>query len=201
MKILLTAFDPFGGEHINPAEEAVKLVKSPESVELYKLTVPTVFGKAENAVIAEIDRIHPEAVIMIGQAGGRSGITPERVAINVDEAKIADNEGNMPSCQPIALDAPAAYFSTLPIHAIVEALNDNGVASSISNTAGTFVCNHLMYSVLHYAAHHYPNMCAGFVHVPYLPTQTAGKSENIPSMPLETIVRGIEIILETAKDK
>lgn len=195
MKILLTAFDPFGGESINPAEEAVKLATSPEGVELYKLTVPTVFGKAEKTVIAEIERVHPDAVIMIGQAGGRSGITPERVAINVDEAKIADNEGNIPASQPIISDAPAAYFSTLPIHAITEVLNKGGITSSISNTAGTFVCNHLMYSVLHYAAQRYPKMRAGFVHVPYLPTQTAGKSEGTPSMPLETIVRGLEIIL------
>ena len=197
MKILLTAFDPFGGESINPAEEAVKLVKSREGVELYKLTVPTVFGKAEKAVIAEIERIRPDAVVMIGQAGGRSGITPERVAINVDEAKIADNEGNVPACQPIVKDAPAAYFSTLPIHSIVEALNKNGITSSISNTAGTFVCNHLMYSVLNYASQKCPGIRAGFVHVPYLPMKTVGKSENTPSMPLETIVRGIEIILET----
>lgn len=201
MKILLTAFDPFGGESINPAQEAVKLVKSPDGVELYKLTVPTAFGKAAKAVTDAVERIHPDAVISIGQAGGRVGITPERVAINVDDARIADNEGNMPKNVPIFADGPAAYFSTLPIYELTDALNAEGIASSVSNTAGTFVCNHLMYSVLHCAAQHYPKMRAGFVHVPYLPTQAAGKSENTPSMSLETIVKGIEVILRTVASK
>lgn len=197
MKILLTAFDPFGGESINPAEEAVKSVASPDGMELYKLTVPTVFGKSSETVRQEIDRIHPDVVVSIGQAGGRSGITPERVAINVDDARIADNEGNTPKNKPVVTDGPAAYFSTLPIYEITEALTAAGITSSISNSAGTFVCNHLMYSVLHYAATKYPSMRAGFIHVPFLPEQAALKSENTPSMSLETIVRGIEIALQT----
>lgn len=202
MKILLTAFDPFGGETVNPAEKAVKLVTPHDGVDLYKLTVPTVFGKAERTVLDEIEKIQPDAVICIGQAGGRSGITPERVAINVDDARISDNEGNAPVNLPIVKDGPVAYFSTLPIYEITAALNEAGITSSISNSAGTFVCNHLMYSILHYAAEKYPKMCTGFIHVPFLPEQAVGKNENCPSMPLDIIVRGLEIALETvAKTK
>ncbi|MBR6676194.1 MAG: pyroglutamyl-peptidase I [Clostridia bacterium] len=200
MKILLTAFDPFGGESINPAEEAVKSVASPDGVELYKLTVPTVFGKSSETVIQEIDRIHPDVVVSIGQAGGRSGITPERVAINVDDAKIPDNEGNTPVNTPVAEGGPAAYFSTLPIYEITQELNRAGIPSSISNSAGTFVCNHLMYSVLHHAAKNHPKIRAGFIHVPFLPSQAAGKGETCPSMPLDTIVGGIEIVLKTVAE-
>lgn len=197
MKILLTAFDPFGGEPINPAEEAVKLVTSPDGVELHKLTVPTVFGKSAEIVCNAVEEILPDAVICIGQAGGRSGITPERVAINVDDARIPDNAGNTPVNSPIVKDGPAAYFSTLPIYEITVALNEAGITASISNSAGTFVCNHLMYKVIHYASEKHPKIRAGFIHVPFLPEQAAKKSETCPSMQLETIVRGIEIALET----
>ena len=148
-KILLCAFDPFGGENINPALEAVKAVKC-DGIDIKKCEVPTVFYKSIELVCGIIDEFKPDAVVMIGQAGGRDKITPERVAINISDARIADNEGNIPCDEPIVDGAPAAYFSTLPIKDIIEALNAAEIPCAISNSAGTFVCNHLMYGVLHH---------------------------------------------------
>ena len=199
MKILLCAFDPFGGESINPALEAVKKV-SFDGAFVEKLEVPTVFYKSVKTVNAKIDEIRPDAVIMIGQAGGRDKITPERVAINISDAKIDDNEGNRPIDEPIEQGAPAAYFSTLPIKQIVCKLENENIPSAISNTAGTFVCNHLMYGVLHHIALCGYKTLAGFVHIPYLPEQTVGK-ENMPSLPLEISVRGIELMLKVVAEQ
>ena len=199
MKILLCAFDPFGGESINPALEAVRRVSFDDAF-VEKLEVPTVFYKSVKAVNAKIDEIRPDAVIMIGQAGGREKITPERVAINISDAKIDDNEGNRPIDEPIEQGAPAAYFSTLPIKKMVCALENNNIPSTISNTAGTFVCNHLMYGVLHHIALCGYKTLAGFVHIPYLPEQTVGK-ENMPSLPLEVSVRGIELIIKAVVEQ
>lgn len=200
-KILLTAFEPFGGEKINPALEAVKLVKAPAGVELTKLTVPTSFKRSAECVLAAIGSIEPDVVLCVGQAGGRKAITPERVAINLDDAKICDNDGNMPHDTPIVKDAPAAYFATLPVKKIAAALNETGIAAEVSYSAGTFVCNHLMYSVLHCAAQERPAMQAGFIHVPYIPEQTRGKCPETPSMPLESIARGLEIALEILENE
>ena len=197
-KILLCAFDPFGGEPINPALEAVKLVKCDGAV-LEKLELPTVFGKSVERAVAKIDELLPDAVIMIGQAGGRDKITPERVAINISDARIADNEGNVPCDEPIAENAPAAYFSTLPIKTIVAALEKEGIPSAVSNSAGTFVCNHLMYGVLHHISTNGLSTPAGFIHIPYIPEQTTDKP-SAPSMPLDTAVRGIETIVSCVAD-
>lgn len=192
-KILLCAFDPFGGEAVNPALEAVKSVEF-SGAEIKKVTVPTVFYKSIDRVIAEIENFSPDAVLMIGQAGGRNKITPERVAINISDAKIADNEGNIPCDEPVREGAPAAYFSTLPIKDIVRALTDEGIPAEVSNSAGTFVCNHLMYGVLHYIANRGIDCAAGFIHIPYLPEQTKDKA-GVASLPLETDVRAVEITL------
>ena len=137
MKILLCAFDPFGGESINPALEAVKAVKI-DGIELVKAEIPTVFYKSLEKATAIIDEIAPDAVIMIGQAGGRANVTPERVAINISDANIDDNEGNRPSDEPIEVGAPAAYFSTLPIKKIVEKLKEENIPAAVSNSAGYF---------------------------------------------------------------
>lgn len=191
MKILLTGFTPFGGESINPALEAVKLVKSPApGIEVRALEVPTVFSLSAQTVTAAMDEYRPDAVICVGQAAGRSAVTPERVAINIDDARIPDNAGEQPVDSPIVPGAPAAYFATLPIKAVAQAIRAAGVPAEISNTAGTYVCNHLMYSVLHHAALHYPDMRAGFIHVPCIPEQTTGK--DIPSLPLEKLVLALE---------
>ena len=192
-KILLCAFDAFGGESVNPADLAVERVQFDRAI-IEKCTVPTVFDKSISTVVAKIDSFCPDAVVMIGQAGGRDKITPERVAINVSDARIDDNEGNRPSDVPVVAGAPAAYFSTLPIKNIVSALEKEGIPAAISNSAGTFVCNHLMYGVLHYIADKTLPAIAGFIHIPYIPEQTADKTDK-PSLPLDADVRAIEITL------
>lgn len=192
-KILLCAFDPFGGERINPALEAIKLVSFDGAI-IEKCEVPTVFYKSVKEVTERLEKLRPDAVLMIGQAGGRDKITPERVAINISDARIVDNEGNRPSDEPVVEGAPAAYFSTLPIKAIAEALNKSGIPSAISNSAGTFVCNHLMYGVLHHIATRGYDCIAGFIHIPFLPEQVADKP-SMPSLPLDVDVRAIEIAI------
>ena len=190
-KLLLTAFTPFDGERINPALEAVKLVKDKiGNLEIVKLEVPTVFGKSIDTVREAIEREKPDFVLSIGQAGGRAEITPERVAINLNDARIPDNEGNQPIDEPIFPDGENAYFSTLPVKAMVEAIRKEGLPSSLSNSAGTYVCNHLMYGVLYYLDKR-PSIKAGFIHVPYIPEQTKNKKE-MPALELSEIVRGLE---------
>ena len=198
MKILLTAFDPFGGESVNPAEEAVKLVTAPAGVELTKLTVPTVFGKSIETAEAALEREDFDAVLCIGQAGGRSELTVERVAINVNDASIPDNAGVQLTDVPVVKGGPAAYLATLDVKAVVEGIRKVGIPASVSNTAGTFVCNHLLYGVLHAIALSGKAARAGFIHVPYIPAQVLDKSGK-PSMELDTIVRGIEAALEAIR--
>lgn len=199
MKILVTAFDPFGGEQVNPAQQAVqRLADTIGESQIHKLIVPTVFGKAAEDVIAAMDSLYPDAVVCVGQAGGRKAVTPERVAINVMDANITDNIGQPPVDEVIVADGPAAYFSTLPIKAMVQAIRDAGLPGDISNSAGTFVCNSLLYSVLHHAATRMPQTRAVFIHVPYIPEQTAGK-EGIASMPLEDIVRALEAAIASIR--
>ena len=192
MKLLLTGFTPFDGEKINPALEAVKRVK-PEiaGMEIVKLEVPTVFGESVRLVAEAIEREQPDFVLSIGQAGGRAEITPERVAINVDDARIPDNVGQQPIDVPIFADGENAYFATLPVKAMAEAIQKAGLPAALSNTAGTFVCNHLMYGVLHHLHQNHKSAKAGFIHVPYIPEQTADKP-GVPSMPLDDIVRALE---------
>ena len=190
-KLLLTAFTPFDGEKINPALEAVKLVKDRiGNLLIVKLEVPTVFGKSIDTVREAIEREKPDFVLSIGQAGGRAEITPERVAINLDDARIPDNEGNQPIDEPIFPDGENAYFSTLPVKAMVEAIRKEGLPSFLSNSAGTYVCNHLMYGVLYYLDKR-PVIKAGFIHVPYIPEQTKNKKD-MPALELSEIVRGLE---------
>ena len=198
MKIVVTAFEPFGGEAINPANEALQLLEEEvQGVKIVKLVVPTVFGKAINTIEAILEKEKPNVVICIGQAGGRADITVERIAINIDDAKMADNEGNMPVDKPIIKDGPAAYFSTLPIKKIVEKIKDHGIPASVSNSAGTFVCNHLMYGLLDTIDKQKLNTIGGFIHVPYIPQQTLEKI-NTPSMSLEDITRAIRCAIEVS---
>ena len=158
------------------------------------MTVPTVFHEALDVLNVALDRERPDVTIGVGQAGGYTGLAIERVAINVDDARIEDNAGNLPVDAPIVPDGPAAYFATLPIKAIVAAIHEGGLPASISNSAGTFVCNHLMYGLLHAADHRFPAMCAGFIHVPYLPEQAMEKRDQ-PSMSLGDIVRGLTLAI------
>lgn len=196
MKLLLTAFDPFGGEKINPALEAVKLVKDKiGDVEVVKQEVPTVFVKSVNTVKEAIEKEKPDVVLCIGQAGGRFDLTPEKVAINYDDARIKDNEGNQPLNQPIFEDGDTAYFSTLPVKAMVEEIKKAGIPASVSYTAGTFVCNHLMYGVLYTLNKYYPEIKGGFMHVPFITEQVMDK-RNTPSLTLNQIVTGIEAAIK-----
>ena len=200
MKLLLTAFTPFGGESVNPALEAVKQVKDKISnLDIVKLEVPTVFNKSIKTVIEAMEKEKPDYVLCVGQAGGRVGITPERVAINIDDARIPDNEGNQPIDRTIYSDGENAYFSNLPVKAMVESIKKEGLTSSLSNSAGTYVCNHLMYGVLYHIDKIYKGMKGGFIHVPYIPEQTEDKPDK-PSMPLEDIVRGLEAAIMAIAD-
>lgn len=191
MKILVTAFDPFGGETVNPAQLAA--ARLPDRIgdhEIIKLTVPTVFGASGDLVTARMDALEPDAVVCVGQAGGRTAVTAERIAINIMDAAGPDNAGAVPTDQPVIPGGPAAWFSTLPIKAMVSAMEAAGVPAAVSNTAGTFVCNQLLYRVLHHAALHLPRCRCGFLHVPYIPEQTADKPEAF-AMPLEEITKAL----------
>lgn len=196
MKILVTGFDPFGGEPINPALEAVKAL--PETIlgaEVVKLEIPTVFGKSAEVVKAAILAEKPDVVLAIGQAGGRFSITPERIAINVDDARIPDNEGNQPIDVPIQADGAAAYFTQLPIKAMVKQIRDAGYPAALSNSAGVFVCNHIMYQVLYLIDKEFPNMQGGFIHVPFIAQQVVNKP-NQPYMSLADITASLEKAIE-----
>lgn len=196
-KILVTAFDPFGGEAINPALEAVKRLPSMiGNTEIIWCEVPTVFYKSATVVQQVIEKEKPDAVLCIGQAGGRTAITLERVAINIDDARIPDNDGQQPIDTRIQQAGESAYFSTVPIKRIVQALRQQGIPAQVSNTAGTYVCNHLMYQVLYMAQTIEHEFLAGFMHIPYLPEQ-AVKFPQQPSMAKETIIQAIEIALAT----
>lgn len=195
MKILLTAFEPFGGESVNPAMEAVKLVRDEISgAVIVKRYIPVVFGKSIAAVLTAMEEERPDAVVCVGQAGGREGVTPERVAINVDDARIPDNEGNRPIDAPVYADGENAYFASIPVKAIVRRIQEAGIPSSLSNSAGTYVCNHLMYGVLYNIERSFPGMRGGFIHVPYIPEQVAERP-GVPSMPLSDIVTALEAAL------
>ena len=196
MKILLTAFEPFGGDTVNPAQEAVALVRDEiAGASIVKVGVPVVFGKSVETVRAAMEAEKPDVVLCIGQAGGRFGLTPERVAINIDDARIPDNEGNQPLDSAIFEDGAPAYFASLPVKAMVAAIREAGIPSSLSYTAGTYVCNHLMYGVLYHIAKSYPEMRGGFMHVPFLHEQIMNRP-NTPSLSKEDIVRGIEAAVE-----
>lgn len=192
MKILITGFDPFGGEAINPALEAVKLL--PDTIggaQIIKAEIPTVFGKSAAIVAEKIDAHQPDVVLNIGQAGGRFAISPERVAINVDDARIPDNEGNQPVDEVIQAQGQPAYFTQLPIKAMVGAMKAAGIPAAVSNTAGTFVCNHIMYQVQYMIDTQYPAIKGGFIHVPFIPQQVVDKAGH-PAMSLADIATGLE---------
>lgn len=184
-KLLITGFDPFGGASINPAWEAVKLL--PEGIadfEVHKLEIPTVFGLATEKVLEKATEIQPDVILCIGQAGGRAAVTPERIGVNIRDAKIPDNAGNMPVGQFVAEDGPAAYFATVPVLAMETAIREASLPGQVSNSAGAFVCNDTLYGLLHrYAGTH---VKVGFIHVPWLPEQGS------PSLELERTAAALE---------
>ena len=198
MKVLITGFDKFGGESINPSNLCVNSLSDViDNIEIKKITLPTVFKDSSRVLEENIKSFSPSIVICVGQAGGRSKITPERIAINIDDARIPDNIGNSPIDEAIRKDGENAYFSTLPIKAIVDELNKNNIPSAISNTAGTFVCNHIMYEALYITSKKYPNIKAGFIHIPYIEEQIKDKP-NMPYMKKEYIITALELIIKTA---
>ena len=196
MKILISGFDPFGGEKINPAIESVKLLPDEiKGAKIIKVEIPTVARKSLKKLEEVIEIEKPDVVLSVGQAGGRTDISVERVGINMDDFRIKDNEGNQPIDEKIAKDGPDAYLVTIPIKAMVQKMIENKIPASVSNTAGTFVCNHVCYGMAHLASTKYPNMRTGFIHIPFLPEQVVDK-RNMPSMPLEMIAKGLEYAIE-----
>lgn len=191
-KILITGFDPFGGERINPSWEAV--LKLPDQVGKYALTklqIPTEFGRAAACVLKKAYEINPDIILCIGQAGGRSAITLEVVAINLRDASIADNAGNQPVDTPGIPSGPAAYFSTIPVRQMTAAIKECNIPSSLSYSAGTYVCNDVLYTLLH--QYNGTQTRVGFIHVPFLPEQV---KNNEPYLPLEQIVKALSAAIE-----
>ena len=196
MKIIVTGFDPFGGEKINPSIKCVKTLPEIEGVELFRVELPTVFKESAIRLNEVINDVKPDAVLCVGQAGGRPGITMERIAINVDDARIPDNRSQQPIDEVIQRDGEAAYFTTLPIKRIVNAIREVGIPAEVSNTAGTFVCNHIMYQALFAATKADKPFKAGFMHIPFIPEQTTEK----PSLPLKESTKALQIAIETIRD-
>lgn len=199
MKILVTGFEPFGGEKINPALEVVQ--RLPETIagaEVVKVQIPVVFGEDVAAVKAAVESCDPDIVLCVGQAGGRTHITPEFVGINYVDARIPDNAGNQPVAEAIVEGAPEAYFTKLPVRAMVARMKEAGIPAAVSYTAGTFCCNEVMYGLLHLIATEHPEIRGGFLHVPYAPEQAVDLSATTPSMTVDMMVKGITLGLEAA---
>jgi pyroglutamyl-peptidase len=199
LQVLLTGFNPFAGEPKNASWEVCQAVaksKLPDDVQLHLLQVPTVFSEAIGVVTAAIDTLKPDIIICTGQAGGRFAMSVERVAINIDDANIPDNAGAQPLDLTINRTGPTAYFSTLPIKEIVAAMRAEAIPAEVSNSAGTFVCNHLMYGVLHHLATRKISCQAGFIHLPYLIEQVLDKTDK-PALSKANMVAGIKAALKT----
>ena len=194
--VLITGFEPFDGETVNPSWEVVQQLDGTmiAGQTVIARQLPCVFGEALSVLYTAINALQPKLVIAVGQAGGRVDISLERVAINVDDARIPDNQGQQPVDTPIVAGGPAAWFSTLPIKAIVSALRDRGIPASVSQTAGTFVCNHVFFGLMHTLAtrRELKHTRGGFIHVPWLPEQ------GTPGMALDNIVRGLRLAVRCA---
>lgn len=199
MKVLVTGFDPFGGDSVNPAYEAVKMI--PEEIagaKVIKLEVPTVFKESSEVLKTAIKENTPDIVICVGQAGGRSAVSFERVAINLAEARIPDNKGNQPIGVTVEKNGDNAYFTSLPIKAMMKNVRKHGLPASISYTAGTFVCNDIMYRLLYMINKEFSGVKGGFIHVPFEPTQVINRPVGTPSMPIQTITDSLVYAIEAA---
>lgn len=191
-KLLVTGFDPFGGQTVNPAWEAVSAL--PDVIgddTVTKLQVPTVYGLAAKVALEKAEALQPDVIVCVGQAGGRAKLTPEVVGINLRDASICDNAGQKPWNEPVVPGGADALFSTLPVHEMVEKAQKKGLPCALSYSAGAFVCNDLLYTLLH--RYRGTGTKVGFIHVPFLPSQT---DEKTPSLPLETIVQTLTCLLE-----
>jgi len=201
-KLLLTAFEAFDGQTINPSLEAARAMLGVEFADAaIKVTeLPVDRFRAIEMAIDRMRGLRPDVVIMLGEAGGRFRITPERVAINVDDFRIPDNAGNQPAGEPIVEGGPVGYFATLPIRAITDRLLKARIPAAISNTTGVFLCNRLFYSVMHFISTESLEIEAGFIHVPYLHEQALTRYPDVPSMSRETIVEGVRLSIEVTLD-
>lgn len=203
--VLVFGFEPFGGEPLNPSQEIARALDgcSVREVRVVGRTLPCVFSAASRQLDRLLREVGPRLVVGVGQAGGRSEITPERVALNVDDARIPDNAGAQPIDQPIRRRGPAAYWSTLPIKTVVSALHAEGFPASVSQTAGTFVCNHIFYGLMHRLRRR-RGVRGGFIHVPYTVEQAARHGAGVPGLPLESMIAAvalaIEVSLQTRRD-
>ncbi len=192
MKIILTGFEPFGGESTNPAWDSVQMVAdNVAGITVIKAELPCVFGESGEVLDKLIERENPDFVLCVGQAGGRATLAVERVGINLMDARIGDNKGNSPVDEPVFADGKEAYFSNLPVKAMVAAIRESGVPSSVSYTAGTYVCNYILYHTLHRIATKHPNIKGGFIHVPFSTEQGVNKPPNVATMELATIAKGL----------
>lgn len=198
MKVLITGFEPFGGEKINPSLEAVKKLENKIcGADIVKAQIPTVFHRSIEELEKLINAEQPDVVICVGQAGGRFDISIERVAINIDDARIADNDGNKPVDELVFKDGENAYFASIPIKAMVEEIKKANIPVSISNTAGTYVCNHIMYGLLYLIDKKYPKIRGGFIHVPFITEQIIDKP-NVPYMEISKITEGLTLAIKGA---
>lgn len=196
-RILLTGFEPFGGDPVNPSLLIARALDGEvvAGARVVAVELPCVFHRALSALDEALARTRPVLAVALGLAAGREGLSIERVAINVDDARIADNEGEQPVDEPIAPGGPAAWFSTLPIKAIAAELNAADVPASVSQTAGTFVCNHVFYGLQQRLAG--TGVRSGFIHVPLLPEQAARYPDK-PVLALDDQVRGVRLALQVA---
>lgn len=195
-KLLLTGFEPFGGENVNPSWEIARRLDGEiiGDCTVVARQLPVVWGRALEVMAALIQEVAPDLIVSLGQSG-RPEITPERVGINLSDAGSSDNAGVLKTDDPIDATGPVAYWSGLPIKAMVDAMRAAGVPSKVSNTAGTYLCNHVMYGTLHHLATHGLTIPAGFIHVPGLPEQAAARSKGEPTMGIETQVKGVRAAL------
>lgn len=201
MKILVTGFESFGGEKINPSIEAVK--RLPDNIggaEIIKMEIPTVRWKTLKKIDQAVEKYNPDVIISVGQAGGRSDINVERVGINVDDFRIEDNEGNQPCDEPIDAAGPDGYFLNVPVKAMVDNIRKHQIPASVSDTAGTYVCNHVAYGTRRMIETKYPGKRSGFIHIPYLPQQVMDK-KGVPSMSLQVVVEGLAAALEAIAEE
>ena len=201
MKILVTGFDPFGGETVNPSIEAVRLL--PDEIRgsrIIKLQLPTAYGRSARLLKETIDAERPDVIISVGQAGGRKRITIERFAVNIQSNRLPDNDGSICYDEPICPEGPPAYQSGLPVKVMMQAVRNRGIPCEISYHAGTFVCNYIFYVTSRYCDLNHPEITNGFIHIPYLPQQVMGR-EDVPSMKLEDITAALQAAIEAVIDE
>lgn len=199
--ILLSGFEPFGGDPVNPSWGAVRAARDllrAEGLDADAVELPCAFGESVNVLRREIERLQPELVVCAGLAGGRGRLSLERVAINCDDARIPDNAGSRPVDEEVVPGGPAAYFSTLPVKAALRALQIAGIRAEVSQTAGTYVCNHVFYALMHHLATERPEVRGGFIHVPYEVEPGAAQGVSLTGMSLADMAEGIAVVVRTA---